>query len=796
MANDNTLGAPTEGLGQTVTFAFNPPSTPQDSGGSYGGVRVGMSGGTVNPGATNVMRVEPKKHPLVEKLLAMTDTVAAQQLKQKQTEAYVGGMSRVAQGEAVADIVKEQPWYANLFGPSDVVEGARAYASRAQVAKAMAVVEETMPTLAALGPDEAKAHFTKIMNDHLTGDSATDANLLVAFGEAMPGPMKRQAKEHYGYLQYQMNVQQGAAWREKANEVQKAAVGFAMGSYTEDEFTAKQDALEAFMLPAPGQTDESHAHNVSSFLIDQAQAGNLHVINFLRRGHDGVSILDTLPSDKRTTVEKAVEAGENRMRMKYSFDWSNDLAEIETQAALPQEGETARSTANRVDAINARYNKTTGSDAGLITPAHKAALVSGSAEKIIREKQRQAAELAHRLEKEADKKNNDAEKAAALAKLNTEMRVSFRTGHAGLLANTPGIERKKVDAEILDDWKGMGPLPGGMMSPTHTLALANNMKSNYVNMNIQDMLQGQIKSQMTAGADITPSFENAVNNYRALYLASPSAAAAYYGDYAGKIEGYIQDTDAQIEPKLAYQNNFILRKKPGPVSDKDRQAATKAVGESSWRNIARTVGMDDTVKLQPSQDGILSRMLAPAVDAHRASGRGLESATAAAFAAKQATGAIEIIGGFVIENDPSSQKRVYDSLTGSAGPNGAWPVGKDTIHDMFYKAVSQKIVGDSKEAWEAKDMDELAVIRQQDSGKELNFYITALKDGKPYRAYMSSSEVYAQYEKYRNRETPRSRVQKQREEEQKTPVGTPLPSRPNERVTMGGQIELINPNSK
>lgn len=749
MANDNTLGAPTEGLGQTVTFAFNPPSTPQDSGGSYGNVHGGMSGGTVNPGATGVQRIEPKTHPLVQKLLAMTDTVAAQQLKQKQTEAYVSGMSRVAQGEAVADIVKDQPWYANLFGQSDVVEGARAYAASAQVAKATAEIEESMPALASLGPDEAKAHFSKVMNDHLTGDNATDANLLMAFGKSMPSVMKRQAKEHYGYLQYQMNVQQGAAWRSQANAVQKAAVGFAIGSYTEDEFTSMQNALEVSMLPAPGQTPESHSHNVAAFLQDQAQAGNLHVLNFLRKGTDGVSVFDTLPSDKRMVVEKAVEAGENRMRLKYSFDWSNDLAEIETRAALPQEGETARTTAASIDAINDRYNKTTGSDAGLITPGHKAALVSGSAEKIIRERQRQAQELANRAEKEADKRNNEAEKAAALARLNTEMRVSFRTGHAGLLANTPGIERKKVDSEILDDWKSLGPLPGGMMSSAHTLALANNMKSNYVNMNIQDMLQGQIKSQMSAGSDVTPAFENAINNYRSLYMASPSAATAYYGDYAGKIEGYIQDTEAQIDPKLAYQNNFILRKKPSPVTDKDRVAATHAVGESSWRNAARLVGMDDTVKLQPGQDGILSRIIAPSVDAHRTSGRSLETATAAALAAKQATGAVEIIGGFVIENDPSSQKRVYDSLTGAAGPNGAWPIGKDTIHDVFYKAVSQKIVGDSKEAWEAKDADAITVIRMPDSGKELNFMISAMKDGKVSNTTLRSSEIYDMYQKHR-----------------------------------------------
>ena len=764
MASDNTMGAPTEGLGQTVTFAFNAPNTPGATAGGYGQLRVGMQGGTVSPGGTGIQNIEQKPpHPLVTKLLGMTDKIATQELKQKQQDAYVSGMQRVAAGEAVAEIAKEQPWYSTLFGNSDVVEGARAYASQAAVSSASADLEELMPALAALPPEEAKAHFSKVMSEHMTGDTATDANLVLAFGKTLPSVMKRQAKEHYGYLQQQAVIEEGKMYRAAARDVAAKAKGFALGSYTEEEFTAAQDNLERLLQPAPGRDIPKWQQGVTAFLEEQAAAGAFTVVNGLRKREGEPSVLDTITPEQRNRVESAMIHGENLLRQRYSYEWSNQLATIETQAVTMQPGESARLTSDRVDALNAQYMKETGSRTGLIMPERKAALVSGSAKEIIREKQRQIEELAkredrrqahqdrldERAERQADKAAAAAEKAAAALKLNNAMREYFKTGDAGLLANSVGVDRKRVDSEIYKDWAALGGKPGSTMTPPQIELLARNMKTNYTNTNVQDILQGSIKSHATS-TEITPAFQAAVANYQMLHAASPSAANAYYGDYAAKLDGYIQDTEAHLPPEQAFKNNFISRKRPPPITQKDRDAAAAAAGEGWMKSTMHTLGLGDSPPLAPGQSGILARELNAAVDSHVANGKDINEATATALNAFTANGRGEIIGGFVITKEPD-QKTVASFLTSSVGPGNTAPVGTDTVNMIFRDAVREKIIGDGKEAFRISEATSVHIMRHKDSNGSMIFRISADKDGKPYHTVLTSDEIYAQYEKHKQR---------------------------------------------
>jgi hypothetical protein len=273
-----------------------------------------------------------------------------------------------------------------------------------------------------------------------------------------------------------------------------------------------------------------------------------------------------------------------------------------------------------------------------------------------------------------------------------------------------------------------------------------------------------------------------------LHAASPSAANAYYGDYAAKLDGYIQDTEAHLPPEQAFKNNFISRKRPPPITQKDRDAAAAAAGEGWMKSTMHTLGLGDSPPLAPGQAGIIAREINYGVDAHVANGMDVSEATVTALNALTAEGKGEIIGGFFISKSPE-QKTAASFLTSSVGPGKTAPVGTDTVNKIFRDAVREKIIGDGKEAFRISEATTVHIMRHADSNGSMIFRISADKGGQRYHTVLTSDEIYAQYEKSKTR-----KVSAQYTEEQKTRVNTPLPTRPNSRVTMGGQIEPVYPN--
>ena len=120
MANDNTLGAPTEGLGQTVTFGFKNQGAQQSQGVQRGRVRAGVQGSA----ATGISLAQGSKieaNPAVDMLMRVGAGLIDNKIKEARTNAYVSGMQRAMNGEAVEDIAAKQPAWSRVFGDSDAV---------------------------------------------------------------------------------------------------------------------------------------------------------------------------------------------------------------------------------------------------------------------------------------------------------------------------------------------------------------------------------------------------------------------------------------------------------------------------------------------------------------------------------------------------------------------------------------------------------------------------------------------------------------------------------------------------
>jgi hypothetical protein len=435
-------------------------------------------------------------------------------------------------------------------------------------------------------------------------------------------------------------------------------------------------------------------------------------------------------------VEAAIAAGENRQRIKYSYEWNDRLAEIETRASIPQEGDYARQIANQVDAINEEYRLATGSSSGLIPPSQRAALVSQNAKAIVHEQQRQVAELQRRQERLQDRAERDArdktarqEALAAKAQLKDLYKLSIANGSFGVVMHAPGANAREMNDTFWEGWVGAGD-KSGFLTPGQVTMMASVIKTNAVIPQVQDFLTGQIKDQMTSG-EVTQKLRGAEANYRRLRDVNPELAHKYYGDMAPRMEAYTAAIDANVPEAVAFKNHFMTSRGLPRVDEKDRVAAARSAGDTDFlTRIGSWVG--ETVRMAPGQDAKLAAHLKPAADLWmKESSIDINEAYKKAWGAnKDAT--VELIGGYVVpkgaHDTPLAMKLVNMELPGTGRP-----VGTDSVHHLVRDAINGVVFGDSKGAYVAKDMDEIQVIRQ-DVGPTSPplLQVTGWKDGKTF----------------------------------------------------------------
>ena len=132
------------------TFSFAPPGTPQAQANEQA---VGTRAGNVNPQASQqaLTYQSPPPDKTFEAVIGFADKAFGEKLGEIKQEQFLRGMQQAASGEALTDIVNEQPWYSKVFGDSDVVEGARQYSALEKGAEFSTQLDQEMPELRKLG---------------------------------------------------------------------------------------------------------------------------------------------------------------------------------------------------------------------------------------------------------------------------------------------------------------------------------------------------------------------------------------------------------------------------------------------------------------------------------------------------------------------------------------------------------------------------------------------------------------------------------------------------------------------
>lgn len=307
---ENALGAPTEGLGQTVTFALKGiDSAPSIDTLGPAALHIGVTGGqspSFSPAAAPIAQPEDRTFGL---LMKVADKMMTKQIDKERKAAFVTGMQKARAGATLLDIAAEQPWYTKIFGESDVVSGARAYTQQNVAQNTVLALQEQMPDLRTKGLDEARGVFNAAIDKAMTGDAETDAFLMQSFSRTMPSLMAQHTREHYKYTQEQAVETQGKALNSAAKLLQSQGVEHAENDSDPAEYEAAKEAYIGLTLKPAGMNDESYFKSLSQHMMAAAENGDFHAISALREA----GALDVLPEAYRRQVLRTIDTNERSL---------------------------------------------------------------------------------------------------------------------------------------------------------------------------------------------------------------------------------------------------------------------------------------------------------------------------------------------------------------------------------------------------------------------------------------------------------------------------------------------------
>lgn len=357
MANDNTLGAPTEGLGQTVTFAARGGGGQSQAQGSQ---RQGMRNNSTGGGAQLTARALqiPQAEPdgTMQALMKLGGEIIRPRLEQERTAAYVQGMQKAAQGQAITEIVDEQPWYSQLFGSTSLVDGARAYTASAKASSVAAGMEADMENLRKMSADEFGNYATQAITKNQTGDPTTDMMLAQQISATLPAVMKGQAKAHLRYQQEQLEGSMASAQTSAF-----ARLGIVDAASRKPGSTKEPDDVLGDFIGAIGVLEvpadmkpELHDKILATSAGQAIGDGNFAAYTLLK---DSGKLAKMEPT-AAYQVERAYNAASNKAKLTVPNELLDQVANFRTLARRP--GISDEDIHKGAESINEQYTKMTG----------------------------------------------------------------------------------------------------------------------------------------------------------------------------------------------------------------------------------------------------------------------------------------------------------------------------------------------------------------------------------------------------------------------------------------------------
>ena len=541
---DNRLGAPTEGLGQTVTFAIGDSArTPQASAGQQGQLRVNASGsGQARNTASGITLNPVGESEILKTLNRLGQDILKPKIEAARNAAFVSGMQRVASGEAIQEIVNEQPWYSQIFGDTPAVEGARAFTGFAKAQAITAEIDADMGNLREMSPQSFKQVMTDRLTSIGTGDPDTDVMVANSLIKEMPTIMKRHTKEHIGWQQDNMaKAQQGAqaaaanslmATLSKFNSsasVDDIANGASIGStLDEGDVLEKKIAFANTFSPIPGVPLETTQKLSTATIGGLLSQRNLHAYYTL----EDAGVVESLGPENAKRLRDQADRVESRARAEMPESLSNDFADVRAMVAMYDSKGIKEALGKRVSKLNSDYKALTGAREPLISGASRADMLGDLMTKQINAK-RTAQEAWDRRERaSAVSYGGTASKAQETETAIVTTQTMMREGRS--IRTLPKALRDAT-------WASLHPQPNDdrAVAAQRRGLLTSARISQFHNGTVDEEGRGymQTRAMMAESSDNSSNWDEL---YRTEYLpligrdGSESIAAGYFGEEFGR----------------------------------------------------------------------------------------------------------------------------------------------------------------------------------------------------------------------------------------------------------------------
>lgn len=690
------------------------------------GVQPGQSGMQgIRQFAGQPLQSEKVDTGTTDLLMQLGGKVLAPIMEQAQTAAFLDGAQRVAQGEALKDIVDEQPWYTQIFGPTSSVQGARTIAQMQQVDDYLTGIQTDMPELQKLSPTEFAKTMTSRMSSFLTGDGVADAAIQTKMIESMGAVTKAHTKAHYKWTQDTMQKTITSYMISGAKKLQSQAMQLLDGTMSEQDFKDVKAGMLNNLMPLAGQSPESYWGGIEEAVTDALATGNHHAANTVFDS----GLLANAPAEVRKKLFDARHTYEARTQETAGFaEYGPIIGQLQGLARAGQL--TGDQIVAQVDKINADYAVRYGIDRPLFKRSELVSLISGNISKIYSRSEadaRQARSDARADRREALKVNAKAETEARKA----AQLLQFVQAGAGDMTKLAGYTGDEINLAV---YKGAQIIEQQGGNVGEYLVRQYNNGGEHVNSLYQNKMQAGIRAAKQEG-HTGKSFETSYGLYKQLSAqqGGKAAAMAYLGDDGARMMKYDHlVSQGQIPPETAYQLSF------GEPLDTTRKSTDKDIAKAIEQVVQQdqpgwfTRTFTSAVELTDQGKRTLTSAVAANYDLLAQNG-GLDDSQAMAVALDVAKRDLDVVGKYVY-NKGVDREPLY-MLIGS---------DEATAGKVFSEGLANKA-----RASGIKNIDDVNVMitRLPDHNGQGVFGITLVdEDGKTSHFPMTSNELRKQYE--------------------------------------------------